>query len=171
MIVRKARIEDAEVVALIMAAVAEEDVLGTEPPVDIDARGAQFRETIDGHGRAVLWMLEQNAKAVGYAGVQGRAPGVLSLAMAIVPESRGRGGGRALVETIVEHARSSGAHKIELEVWIDNARAIALYASEGFEVEGLRRNHYRRRDGRLRSALLMALHLAEVDRLSRAGLD
>ena len=34
--------------------------------------------------------------------------------------------------------------------------AIALYSSAGFEVEGLRRDHYRRRDGRLRSALVMA---------------
>ena len=39
------------------------------------------------------------------------------------------------------------AHKISLEVWTDNARAIALYAAAGFEVEGLRRDHYRRRDG------------------------
>ena len=37
------------------------------------------------------------------------------------------------------HARLWGAHKLELEVWLDNAPAIALYASAGFEVEGLRR--------------------------------
>jgi putative acetyltransferase len=43
-----------------------------------------------------------------------------------------------------------------LEVWLDNARAVAVHATAEFEVEGLRRNHYRRRDGRLRSALLMA---------------
>ena len=55
-----------------------------------------------------------------------------------------------------EHARSCGAHKISLEVWADNARAISLYAAAGFEVEGLRRDHYRRRDGRLRSTLIMA---------------
>jgi putative acetyltransferase len=60
------------------------------------------------------------------------------------------------LEAILQHARASRAHKVELEVWIDNARAIALYASAGFEVEGLRRSHYRRRDGRLRSTLLMA---------------
>jgi CheY-like chemotaxis protein len=63
------------------------------------------------------------------------------------------------VEAMLEHARSCGAHKVELEVWPDNARAIALYVSAGFEVEGLRRDHYRRRDGSLRSALLMARHL------------
>jgi RimJ/RimL family protein N-acetyltransferase len=43
-----------------------------------------------------------------------------------------------------------------LEVWIDNARAISVYASAGFDVEGLRRDHYRRRDGHLHSALLTA---------------
>ena len=52
--------------------------------------------------------------------------------------------------------RRQRAHKISLEVWTDNARAIALYAAAGFEVEGLRRDHYRRRDGRLRSTLIMA---------------
>ena len=47
-------------------------------------------------------------------------------------------------------------HKLELEVWPDNGPAISLYARYGFEVEGLRRSHYRRRDGSLRSSLIMA---------------
>ena len=47
-------------------------------------------------------------------------------------------------------------HKVELEVFPDNAAAIGLYRSFGFEQEGLRRDHYRREDGSLRSALLMA---------------
>ena len=38
----------------------------------------------------------------------------------------------------------------------DNVAASELYKSAGFEVEGLRRSHYRRRDGSLKSALLMA---------------
>jgi putative acetyltransferase len=75
--------------------------------------------------------------------------------MAILPEFRGRGGGRALLDAAQEHARTVGAHKISLEVWTDNARAIGLYAAAGFEVEGLLRDHYRRRDGSLRSALIM----------------
>lgn len=78
------------------------------------------------------------------------------LGMAILAEARGRGGGRALLNAILEHARPAGAHKVELEVWVDNARTIALCASVGFEVEGLRRDHYRRRNGQLRSALIMA---------------
>jgi putative acetyltransferase len=76
--------------------------------------------------------------------------------MAILAQARGQGGGRALLVAIQEHARATDAHKISLEVWTDNARAIALYAAAGFEVEGLRRDHYRRRDGSLRSTLIMA---------------
>ena len=84
------------------------------------------------------------------------ARGVLSLGMAIVAPARGRGGGRVLMDTLLRHVATTDAHKLELEVWPDNGRAISLYASYGFEVEGLRRNHYRRRDGSLRSSLIMA---------------
>jgi RimJ/RimL family protein N-acetyltransferase len=157
MFVRKARVEDVEVMAEIMAAVAEEGMIGTEPPVDLTARAQRFRELIEGPEPTASWVLVDDAeRIVGNAGAHVRSPGVLSLGMAILPEARGRGGGRALLEAILGHAQACGAHKVELEVWIDNARAIALYASAGFEVEGLRRDHYRRRDGRLRSALVMA---------------
>jgi RimJ/RimL family protein N-acetyltransferase len=161
--VRKAKIEDAEAMALIMAAVAEEGLIGAEPPVDIEARAQRFRDAIEVEGRGASWVLEDAGRVVGNAGVHEQAPGVLYLGMAILPAARGRGGGRAFLQAIVEHARACGAHKLELEVWLDNARAIALYASAGFEVEGLRRNHYRRRDGRLRSALLMARLLLDDD--------
>ena len=143
--------------ARVLAAVAEEGLIGTEPPVALEARAQRFLEVIEGEGPSRLWVLEEDGRVVGNAGVhEAGASGVLSLGMAIVPEARGRGGGRALLDALLEHSRSRGAHKVELEVWPDNARAIALYASAGFEVEGLRRDHYRRRDGSLRSALLMA---------------
>ncbi|HUB99737.1 MAG TPA: GNAT family N-acetyltransferase [Solirubrobacterales bacterium] len=53
-------------------------------------------------------------------------------------------------------ARPPDVHKLELEVFDDNTAAIGLYESAGFEREGLRRDHYRREDGSLRSALIMA---------------
>jgi putative acetyltransferase len=144
----------------VLAAVAEEGWIATEPPVDVEARSQRLRATIEDAGTGALWVLEDEGQVVGSAGVQERGtPGVLSLGMALLPGARGRGGGRALLGAIIDHARSSGAHKVELEVWPDNARALALYASAGFEVEGLRRDHHRRRDGSLRSSLLMALLL------------
>ncbi len=157
MIVRRARYEDLDAAARTVAAVAEEDVLGAEPPVDIDDRIGRFRDLIDRGDPTALWVLEDDhGHVVGHVAVQETVSGVLSVGMAILAPARGRGGGRALLSKAQEHARSCGAHKISLEVWTDNARAIALYAAAGFEVEGLRRDHYRRRDGRLRSTLLMA---------------
>ncbi|MBA2420634.1 MAG: N-acetyltransferase [Thermoleophilaceae bacterium] len=157
MTVREARSEDADAMVRVLAAVAEEGWIATEPPVDTQARARRLRETIEDEGPAALWVLEDGGGVVGSAGVhESRAPGVLSLGMAILARARGSGGGRALLGAALEHARCCGAHKLELEVWPDNARAIALYVSAGFELEGLRRDHCRRRDGSLRSVLIMA---------------
>lgn len=142
-----------------MKEIASEGFVATEPPVDVEARAGRFRELIEAGEPNALWALEDGGRIVGNLGVHQSVPGVLALGMAVLPEVRGQGWGRKLLGTAIEHARASGAHKLELEVWVDNARAIALYASEGFEVEGLRRDHYRRRNGRLRSTLIMALRL------------
>jgi ribosomal protein S18 acetylase RimI-like enzyme len=163
MIVRAARPEDASAMALVIAEVAPEGLLGVEPPVDLDDRAQRFRRLIDGEGSGAMWVLEEGPQIVGAASVQERVPGVLTVGMAILPEARGRGGGKALIDTIVEHAVACDAHKLDLEVWTDNLRAIALYGSAGFEVEGLRRDHYRRSDGSLRSTLLMARLLRDAD--------
>jgi putative acetyltransferase len=152
-IVRRARDADLKAAAHVVAAVAEEDFLGAQPPVNLEERSQRFRELIE---QDALWVLEHQGMVVGYAGAPETVPGVLSVGMAILAEARGQGGGRALLAAIQEHARAADAHKISLEVWTDNARAIALYTAAGFEVEGLRRDHYRRRDGSLRSTLIMA---------------
>lgn len=101
------------------------------------------------------FVLEDEGEIVGALGMQPRVAGVLSLGMWVVAPHRGRGGGRMLIEAALA-ARPADVHKIELEVWPDNDAAIGLYRAMGFEEEGLRRNHYRRRDGSLRSALVMA---------------
>jgi ribosomal protein S18 acetylase RimI-like enzyme len=157
MLVRRANSAEAEELARDHARIAEEGSIATEPPVDVAALAERFRATIERGDPDAMLVLDDDARIVGYAGVQQAGPaGVLTFGMAVLPEARGKGGGRALMDAIVEHARRVGAHKVELEVWPDNARAISLYAMSGFEVEGLRRDHYRRRDGSLRSALLMA---------------
>lgn len=142
--------------ALVVAAVAPEGTLGTEPPVDVADRAERLRQAVADPGRGAGWVVEEAGDVVGHAVVTERSRGVLHLGMVLVPRARGRGGGRALIAAVLEHAELCGAHKLELEVWTDNARAIALYVSSGFEVEGIRRHHYLRKDGRLRSALLMA---------------
>ena len=144
------------------ATVAEEGSIGTEPPVDVETRAARFREMLSAGELVMAWVLEADGRVVGHAGLhESGPPGVLQLGMVLLPEARGRGHGRTLLDAILDHARAHGAHKVELEVWPDNARAIALYAKTGFQVEGLRQDHYRRRDGSLRSTLLMAYRLTD----------
>ena len=155
--IRRATAQDAEAFASVVAAVAaEERWIGTEPPVDVAARADRMRRQLEA-GDDVLWVLEAGGRVVGTVGLHAtHAAGVMSIGMCIVEDARGRGGGRLLMETVMAHALASTLHKVELEVWPDNARAIALYESCGFQVEGERRAHYRRRDGTLRSTLIMA---------------
>jgi RimJ/RimL family protein N-acetyltransferase len=83
-----------------------------------------------------------------------RIDGVHAIGMWILPGLRGRGGGRLLLEAAIDD-RPPHVHKIELEVWPHNEAAIGFYERLGFEREGLRRDHYRRRDGRLHSSVIM----------------
>lgn len=168
MIVRRAGVADVSEAARIVAAVAPEGFLGAQPPVDVEHRTQRFREIVERGHPAGLWVLEDaQGRQIGHAAVEETTPGVLTIGMAVLAEARGRGGGRALLAAVQEHARTSDAHKISLEVWTDNSRAIALYAAAGFEVEGLRRDHYRRREGSLRSTLIMAWR-ADTAREDRA---
>lgn len=145
-----------------LAVVAEEGSIATEPPVDVAERAQQLQNMLHRDRPGGVWVLEEHGQVVGsLTAHQQGPPGVLSIGMALLPRARGQGGGRALLNAVLDHARNEGAHKVDLEVWPDNARAIALYVSAGFTVEGLRRDHYRRRDGTLRSALIMACPIGE----------
>ncbi len=161
--VRRATSDDAEAFAAVVAAVAAEDRwIGTEPPVDVEAFAERMRGEIEA-GRDPRWVLEDDdGRVVGTMALSATARGVAGLGMCIVAEARGRGGGHLLMDTALVHALDDDLHKIELEVWPDNARAIALYEAYGFEVEGVRRDHYRRRDGTLRSSVIMARLLADA---------
>lgn len=77
------------------------------------------------------------------------------LVCAVAAAARRRGLGRALVRAALERARAAGAARADLEVRVNNAAAIALYAAEGFAPVGLRRRYY----GDGTDALLMSLTL------------
>jgi len=115
--VRRATVQDAEAIAQILAEVAEEGLIATEPPVDVPGRTERLRTMLASEGPSGSWILEDGRQIVGSAGAHETLPGVLSLGMAILPEARGRGGGRMLLDAVLAHAAECGAHKVDLEVW------------------------------------------------------
>ncbi|NKL32659.1 GNAT family N-acetyltransferase [Rhizobium leguminosarum bv. viciae] len=79
-----------------------------------------------------------------------------NLGMGILPACRGRGLGRRLIETTLRAAQKGGFARVELDVYEDNAGAIALYEKVGFAPEGMVRRAARI-DGRFIDAISMAL--------------
>lgn len=152
--VRRAESEDCEALGRGMRAVVEEGRwLATEPPVTAAELAERYRGSVT--EGIPPFVLEDGGEPVGCLSLSPtRADGVLNLGMWIRAAWRGRGGGRMLVEAALA-ARPPDVHKIVLEVFPDNEAAIGLYEAMGFEREGLLRDHYRRRDGSLRSALIM----------------
>ena len=80
------------------------------------------------------------------------------LGMGILPQYREQGLGSRLLEKIIPFSRDFGLEKIELEVYTENTRAVALYEKFGFQQEGLI-TKYRKLEGRYFDAILMALSL------------
>jgi len=62
--------------------------------------------------------------------------------LAVRPEMRRRGVARALLDDLLEHARSLGVESLTLEVRVSNFAAQALYRAYGFRLAGLRRGYY-----------------------------
>ncbi|MFN3353964.1 MAG: ribosomal protein S18-alanine N-acetyltransferase [Brevundimonas sp.] len=76
------------------------------------------------------------------------------LTLAVDPDRRRAGIGRALVETAAEDLASEGATRLFLEVAVDNAAARALYAATGFAEAGVRRGYYARAGGAVDALVL-----------------
>jgi ribosomal-protein-alanine N-acetyltransferase len=64
------------------------------------------------------------------------------LTLAVAPAARGRGLGRALLQTAINRAEEMGAQAVFLEVGADNPHALALYAGLGFAKVGTRKGYY-----------------------------
>ncbi len=85
-----------------------------------------------------LW----DGKTAGYAGMHGVCGEGYIANIAVFPEYRNQGIGRALVRSLLETARKEGYEFLSLEVRPSNLPAVGLYRSEGFEPVGLRKGFY-----------------------------
>ena len=148
-----------QILDLLEAVAAEGRWIGTEAPIDRDARLSHLSDTIEGDSTAVRYVADAGGVVVGNLGMELRPYNVAELGMFVHRDWRRRGVGSALMEAGIDWARSAGAHKVALQLWPHNHAALALYRKFGFEREGLLRRHYRRRNGELWDAVVMGLVL------------
>jgi len=106
-----------------------------------------------------LFVAEGDGKIVGWCDIAGMTrPGTTHcgvLGMGLLPDWRGQGLGRRLAQAALTKAAAIGLERVQLEVYADNAPAIALYEKLGFVVEGKRRRA-RKLDGVYTDIVMMA---------------
>lgn len=102
---------------------------------------------------------ERNGEVVGAGELRlyaGRRKHVGHIGLAVHPDHWGQGVGSELMRALIELGEGwYGLRRIELKVFADNRRAIALYEDHGFVVEATHHD-FALRDGELATALSMA---------------
>jgi len=78
------------------------------------------------------------------------------LGMGVLPNYRGRGIGKALIDTALKKAFEKNIVRIELAVFADNLNAVRLYEQFGFQTEGELQDDVLI-DGQYKNSLVMAL--------------
>ncbi|MDI6712663.1 MAG: tRNA (adenosine(37)-N6)-threonylcarbamoyltransferase complex transferase subunit TsaD [Anaerosomatales bacterium] len=103
---------------------------------------AQFRDEIARDDRVWLAAEDETGAVVGFGGIWVASDGAHLMDLAVSPNRRGCGTGRALLWALAEAAAQRGAERVTLEVAQSNRDALGLYLSSGFDVAGVRRGYY-----------------------------
>lgn len=101
----------------------------------------QFWRELAGQTRDYVVAYRDGA-VVGYAGISTIPPDSDLQTLAVEPEHRGFGIGRALLVAMLERAHERGATSMILEVRAENAAAQELYTDVGFETIATRSRYY-----------------------------
>ena len=160
-VVRAMRAADVDAALDMFAQVAAEGLwLGTEAGFDRARRRESWLAGLDDLSlRSLVVEDEGTGRLLGNGSVHLARYGVAEVGMALAEDARGRGIGGRLLDAMIDIARDLGAHKVDLQVWPHNERALRLYLSRGFRAEGRLRSHYRRSSGQVWDAILMGLVL------------
>ena len=82
------------------------------------------------------FIAELEGRTVGFADYEIEGARCKLMGVAVLPEHRGRGVARKLVETVVAEAAKLNCERVYLLVADDNLAAISLYRSFGFDTKG-----------------------------------
>ena len=116
---------------------------------------AMLREELD---KGIFLVAERDGQAIGYVGCQTVLDEGYITNVAVSPDCRRQGVGRALIAELAQRARAQGLSFVTLEARASNVPAIALYEGAGFVRVGVRKNFY---TAPTEDAVLMTLFLKE----------
>ena len=149
--IRRATPDDAPAFVAMMN---EAEVFGglMQLPYPSEALWRQRLEASDNGGLELSLVAERDGDVLGSAGLhpagqQVRRRHVAMIGISVRPDAQRQGIGTALMQALCDYADGwAQILRIELGVYTDNVRAIALYRRFGFEVEGTHKG-YALRDG------------------------
>jgi len=109
------------------------------------------------HVPATRWyMVHEDADGIdGYVGLMAVPPEADVQTIAVATRAQGNGLGRELLRALIDEARRRECSQVFLEVRSNNASAVTLYESVGFERQAVRTDYY----GPGRDAVVMRLRL------------
>ena len=87
--------------------------------------------------------LDEQGTPIGYGGLLTVLDEGQITNIAVHPNFRGMGVGKAILEKLIFESENRGIREISLEVRQSNHPAKALYQSHGFEIAGVRKGFYR----------------------------
>lgn len=99
-----------------------------------------------------LTLAERDGATIGFALSRATLDDGELLLIAVHPDARDTGVGRALLRAVIADAKARGVLRFNLEVRANNP-AISLYATEGFAKIGERRDYYRGSSGEVFDAV------------------
>jgi RimJ/RimL family protein N-acetyltransferase len=129
--------------------------LAAEPEIDILFEPGEFQFTVEQEAEflrgftesenAIFLVAELGGQIVGCLSAEGgrlrSLRHVVSLGISVQRHYRNQGIGKLLMAAALDWAAATGiVQRIELQVIVRNLRAIHLYRSFGFEIEGTKRN-------------------------------
>ena len=89
------------------------------------------------------WVLAaEGGTVIGYANFRFLAGEGELMRIAVLPEHRGRGESKKLMDRLEISAKEKEAPDLTLEVRAGNTSAVNLYKSYGFQAEAVRKNYY-----------------------------
>lgn len=131
--IRPATNDDADAIRNLVFGVLEEYGL-RECHEGVDADLADVHGNYEARGGLFDVLTDEAGRVVGSVGLYAKSDGVCELRkMYLLPELRGKGHGRMLLERTLQRAKELGFTRIELETSSRLAQAIALYKKYGFE--------------------------------------